>query len=93
MKRSYQKIITRLKLGKFNLNYYQHQNKFHKDGLCPTCNVKEDIDHHILKCPKYNYIQTLHLTIPTLNPNPTLHDILTNKTTTEALARLIKRRL
>lgn len=93
IKRAQQRTITRLKLGTCNLNFFKHRNKFHPDGLCPTCNLTETIEHHIIHCTHYNYIAQLQATLNTLHLNPTLYNILTNRTVSIEIAKLIKIRI
>ena len=90
-KRTYQRKITRLKIGRCNLNYFQHQYGLHCNGMCTYCNTIENIEHHIIHCPKYNYITHLQHTLTTLQLTPTLHNILTNSSLSQELAQLIKR--
>jgi DNA-binding MltR family transcriptional regulator len=44
--------LSRLRLGKVNLNERLFLMKKHKDGLCDTCRVTESIDHLLLSCKK-----------------------------------------
>lgn len=89
--RNNQRKLTRLKLGRCNLNFYQFQNGFHKDGLCSHCKVPENIDHHILDCPEHNYIIKLKNTLKQLKLQPTLQNLLGNKQLSSELCTLIKR--
>ena len=90
VKRIHQKKITRLKVGRCNLNSYQHQNGFHPSGLCTYCNTLENIEHHIIHCAHYNYIHKLQPTLTKLNTTPTLQNILKNNILSLELAKLIK---
>ena len=45
-------IMTRLRFGKSQLNYYMHIMRMHKDGTCDECNTPETIEHFILNCTK-----------------------------------------
>ena len=45
--------MTRLRLGKTQLNYYMHVMRMHKDGTCDECKTPETIiEHFILNCAK-----------------------------------------
>ena len=46
--------ISRLRLGKVNLNERLLIMKKHKDGLCNLCKVTENINHVLLDCKKEN---------------------------------------
>ena len=46
--------ISRLRLGKVNLNERLLLMKKHKNGLCSLCKVTENIDHLLLNCKKEN---------------------------------------
>lgn len=44
-----------LRLGKcYFLNSYLFQINKHSDGQCPTCKCKEDTNHFLLECDRYN---------------------------------------
>ena len=43
-------IITRLRLGKCQLNAYLHQIGKHPDGLCHSCNKPETVTHFLTEC-------------------------------------------
>ena len=89
--RNNQRKISRLKLGRCSLNYYQHQNKFHADGLCQFCGVPETIEHHVMICKQYNYIAKLQDILTKTQLQPTLHNILTNTELAENLCKHITR--
>ena len=91
--RNDQKTISRLKLGRCLLNYYQHQNGLHRNGLCEYCGVSETIEHHIMVCNKYNYITKLQDNLRKAQLQPTLQNILTNTVIAEHLCRLITRQI
>ena len=46
--------ISRLRLGKVNLNERLFLMKKHESGLCTSCQVKENINHLLLHCNKEN---------------------------------------
>ena len=46
--------ISRLRLGKVNLNERLFLMKKHENGLCTSCKVKENITHVLLHCNKEN---------------------------------------
>jgi ribonuclease HI len=46
--------ITRLRLGMANTNYRLFKIGKHPSGLCDVCNVKDDIEHLLLRCKKEN---------------------------------------
>ena len=48
--------MSRLRLGKVNLNERLYLMKKHDSGLCNSCNVTENIDHLLLTCKKRKYI-------------------------------------
>jgi ribonuclease HI len=50
--RAKETYITRLRLGKCNLNHYLKQISRHDTGLCAQCNEPETIDHFLNKCIK-----------------------------------------
>jgi ribonuclease HI len=45
-------IMTRLRFGKSQLNYYMHIMRMHKDGTCDECKIPETIEHFLLNCTK-----------------------------------------
>ena len=51
--------MSRLRLGKVNLNERLYLMKKHDSGLCNSCNVTENIDHLLLTCKKENISDVL----------------------------------
>jgi hypothetical protein len=51
--------ISRLRLGKVNLNERLYLMKKHDSGLCSVCKVTENIDHLLLTCKKENISDVL----------------------------------
>src|SRR6218665_3293909 len=54
--------ISRLRLGKENLNERLLLIKKHENGLCSLCNVRENIKHLLLECNKENISNILRNT-------------------------------
>ena len=53
--REWEVKFHQLHLGKcFFLNSYQFQINKHLDGQCSTCKCKDDINHFMLECSRYN---------------------------------------
>ena len=51
--------ITRLRLGKCNLNKYLNDYKIIPSPLCTKCRTREDINHFLTKCKAHNLPQLL----------------------------------
>jgi len=51
MSRHQEVAITRLRLGKCQLNAYLRQIGKHPDGLCIACSKPETISHFLIECP------------------------------------------
>jgi ribonuclease HI/exonuclease III len=69
-------VITRLRLGKCNLNQYLLAIKRHPDGLCDTCHVPETIIHLLLECKSNGFPQLLTTRCNELHLQPTLSNLL-----------------
>ena len=69
--------ITRLRLGKCNLNAYLHEIGLHPNGLCEKCKTPETIEHHLLQCENAvsNAVQQA---CRQLKIKPTLSEILSD---------------
>jgi len=75
--------ITRLRLGKCNLNKYLNDYKIIESPLCTKCGLKEDITHFLMECKAHEIPQLLKNTakkynIPLNIPNILSRDILLN---------------
>jgi len=50
MSRHQEVVITRLRLGRYQLNAYLYQIGKHADDLCITCNKPEIVSHFLIEC-------------------------------------------
>jgi len=57
MSRHQEVVITRLRLGKCQLNAYLHQIGKHADGLCVTCSKPETVSHFLIECSNNVFMQ------------------------------------
>jgi len=71
-------VITRPRLGKFQLNAYLHQIAKHADGLCVTCKKTETVSHFLIECPNNVAGSAVHAACSKFNLNPTLDLILSD---------------
>jgi len=71
-------VITRLRLGKCQLNAYLHQIGKHADGLCVTCNKPETVSHFAIECPKNVVCSAVHATCSKSDLIPTLDIVLSD---------------
>jgi hypothetical protein len=68
-------IITRLRLGKCQLNAYLHEIGKHSDGLCHNCNKSETVTHFLLECPQGHTCSAVLAACNTLKITPTINNI------------------
>jgi len=73
-------VITRLRLGKCQLNAYLYQISKHADGLCVTCSKPETVSHFLAECPNLPNVvcSAVHAACSKFNLNPTLDVILSD---------------
>jgi len=78
MSRHQEVVITRLRLGKCQLNAYLYQIGKHRDGLCVTCKKQETVSHFLIECPNNVVCSAVHAASSKFNLNPTLDIILSD---------------
>src|ERR1700690_3234258 len=71
-------IISRLRLGKCQLNAYLHEIHRHPDGLCQLCQEAETIEHLLLRCKLYDFAEKLQNACAAFALPPTLTNILSS---------------
>jgi ribonuclease HI len=69
-------LISRLRLGKCRLNFYQQQLRMHPTGLCDTCRVPETIDHYVLHCTENQIFKELQIKCDSLQIKCSLQNAL-----------------
>jgi hypothetical protein len=78
--------ITRLRFGHTLLNNTLFLYGKHPNGLCDTCNEKENVKHYLMDCSKYlDERQIILDECYDLNIDPTIENILQNKYLTDKL--------
>jgi len=75
MSRHQEVVITRLRLGKCQLNACLHQIGKHADGLCVICNKPETVSHFLIECPKNVVCFSVLAACSKVNLNPTLDNV------------------
>jgi len=78
MSRHQEVAITRLRLGKCQLNAYLYQIGKHADGLCVTCNKPETVSHFLIECPNNVVCSAVHAACSKFDLNPTLDVVLSD---------------
>jgi len=76
MSRHQEVVITRLRLGKCQLNAYLHPSS--TDGLCVTCGRPETVSHFLTECPNNVVCLAVLAACSKFNLNPTLDVILSD---------------
>jgi len=71
-------IITRLRLGKCQLNAYLYQIGKHPDGLCANCNKPETVTHFLTECWHNKTCSAVLAACNRLNLSPTIENILSD---------------
>lgn len=85
--------MTRLRLGKCNLNSYLHLIRRHSTGLCATCHVPETIEHHLIECVASNTRNELKTRCNTDNLPFDLPSVLTNEDLVTLICSTLDRQL
>jgi len=78
MSRHHEVVVTKLWLGKCQLNTYRHQIGKHAYGLCVTCGRPETVSHFLIKCPNNVVCLAVLAACNKFNRNPTLDIILSD---------------
>jgi len=78
MSRDQEVVITRLRLGKCQLNAYLYQIGKHADGLCVTCSKPETVLHFLIECLNNVVCSAVHAACSKYNLYPTLDIILSD---------------
>jgi len=78
MSRHQEVAITRLRIGKCQLNVYLHQTGKHANGLSVTCGRPETVSHFLIECSNNVVCSAVHAACSKFNLNPTLDIILSD---------------
>ena len=90
--RNKEKSISRIRLGKCQLNGYLHTINRHKTGLCDTCAVPETVQHFLMECQnKVTSAVKLHCTKKNIPWN--IETILSNSSTLDVIFDNIERKI
>ena len=81
--------ISRLRLGKVNLNERLLLMKKHENGLCSLCKVRENIKHLLLDCNKENISNILRNTCIAYKMDFNINNLLDACCTQNAVFRLL----
>src|SRR6218665_2666565 len=81
--------ISRLRLGKVNLNERLLLMKKHENGLCSLCKVRENINHLLLDCNKENISNILRDTCVEYKMDFNIKNLLDVGCTQNAVFRLL----
>jgi hypothetical protein len=86
-------ILTRLRLGRCNLNAYKFKIKQHPTGLCDTCKVPETIEHYLINCNASKIKDKIEKHLQPNRNQWRISDILANKEILEEIYELVDRDL
>jgi len=78
MSRHQEVVITRLRLGKCQLNAYLYQIGKHRDGFCVTCNKPETVSHFLIECPNNVVCSAVHAACSEFELIPALNVVLSD---------------
>jgi len=78
MSRHQEVVITRLRLGKCQLNVYLHHIGKYTDGLCVTCNNPETVSHFFIECPNNVVCSAVDAACSKFDLIPTLDVVLSD---------------
>jgi len=79
-------VITRLRLGKCQLNAYLHH-------LCVTCSKPETVSHSLIECLNNVVCSAVLAACSKFNLNPTLNIILSDSSLHNVIISLLDRKI
>jgi len=78
MSRHQEVVITRLRLGKYQLNAYLHQIGKHANVICVTGSKPETVLHFLIECPNNVVCSAVLAACSKFNLNSTIDIILSD---------------
>jgi len=93
MSRHQEVVITRLRLGKCQLNAYLHQIGKHADGLCVTCGRPETVSHFLTECQNNVVCSAVLAACSKFNLNPTLDIMLSDSRLLNVIISSVDRKI
>jgi len=86
-------VITRLRLGKCQLNAHLHQIGKHANGLCLTCSKPDTVSHFLIECSNNVVRSAVHAACSKFNLNRTLDIILSDSRLHNAIISSLDRKI
>jgi hypothetical protein len=86
-------VITRLRLGKNQLNSYMKQINLHENGLCGDCNQPETTEHYLIECPASEMRKKLEAVCIAEGISCDIENVLNNKKTIDTIYQNTRRRI